>query len=156
MVLVDGPAGPATVNLSISRPETEAKVLQEEETPSRLRRFKIPSSFRDYALALAITSAAQCLIAGLEYGLDKLDCPFPPAILAMIGVFGLFSALGGVWRGLETFYQRHLRRAVSDTRRPGSPMLTTWLTGSPGRFIKSPHVDWLHDPLPNDLQESSG
>jgi hypothetical protein len=67
----------------------------------------------DGVLVLVICLVAQLLIAGIEDGLDELQCPFPPAILAMLAVFAVMSTLGCAWKELEPFYDKHLRSAVS-------------------------------------------
>ena len=60
---------------------------------------------------------AQLLIAAIQLGLDREKSDFPAPILAMAAVFLVFSACGCAVPGLEDFYRKRLRRAVSVRRR---------------------------------------
>ena len=68
-------------------------------------------------LAVVISFLAQFIIAAIEYGLDRLGCSFPAAILAMLFVFGVLLALDYFWSGLDGFYTSQLRDAVSQPRK---------------------------------------
>ena len=72
----------------------------------------------DGALAVVLFFCAQFLICGLQRATAGID--FPAPIMAMVAV-GLAMLLADtVVKGLDVFYQTHLRRPVrsrSDTRR---------------------------------------
>jgi hypothetical protein len=56
---------------------------------------------------------AQLLIAGIQLGLDKEQSDFPAPIITMTGVFVLFWMAGCIITGVEDFYHKRLKRAVS-------------------------------------------
>jgi hypothetical protein len=57
---------------------------------------------------------AQLLIAAIQLGLDQENSDFPAPIVAMAAVFLVFSVCGCAVPGLEDFYKKRLRRAVSE------------------------------------------
>ncbi len=60
---------------------------------------------------------AQLLIVGIQLGLDQEGSDFPAPILAMVVVFLVFSITGCAITGLEDFYRKRLKRAVSCPRK---------------------------------------
>lgn len=68
--------------------------------------------FKDGIIAVVIAFLAQLLIAGIQYLLHGA-VDFPPSILAMAGVFVALSMAGWVIPGIEEFYQKRIKRAVS-------------------------------------------
>lgn len=68
---------------------------------------------RDGAIAVVIALVTQLLIAAIQLGLDQEKSEFPAPILAMAAVFLFFTICGCAIPGLEEFYVKRLRRAVS-------------------------------------------
>ena len=73
------------------------------------------SKMRDSILVVVLLFLAQLLIAGIEESFDKLQCSFPPAILAMTSVFASFSLLARFWPRLDELYIKYLRSPVSSS-----------------------------------------
>ena len=76
----------------------------------------IPETFskiRDSILVIVLLFLAQLLIAGIEESFDKLNCSFPPSILAMTFVFATSSLLTHFWPRLDDLYIKYLRSPVS-------------------------------------------
>lgn len=71
------------------------------------------SKMRDSILVIVLLFLAQLLIAGIEETFDKLQCSFPPAILAMTFVFATLSLLAHFWPRLDELYIKYLRSPVS-------------------------------------------
>ena len=67
----------------------------------------------DGLVAVLIATVAQLLLAGIQYVLDERGVDFPPSIVAMTGIFIVFSVSGYFISGVEDFYRKRLRRAVS-------------------------------------------
>lgn len=107
-------------------------------------RWGLSESVRDGLLAIFMALLAQVLIAGIQLGLDREGSDFPAPILAMAGVFVLFSSSSWFIPAAEDFYRRRLRRPVSASsfRCPCMLQALTRADGTP----ESPHVDWLHCP----------
>jgi hypothetical protein len=68
----------------------------------------------DGVIALVMALVAQLLIAAIQLGLDQENSDFPAPIVAMAAVFLVFSVCGCAVPGLEDFYKKRLRRAVSE------------------------------------------
>lgn len=62
--------------------------------------------------ASAMGLFAQLLMFGLEMAMELTAFPFPCSILAMILVFLVLLAVGGVWKNFNHFYDNHLRKPV--------------------------------------------
>jgi hypothetical protein len=81
----------------------------------------------DALIALFIAFVAQLLIAGIQCALGGGKVDFPASILAMAAVFVVFSVSGCILPGVEDFYRKHLKRAVSTTPRISTyQVLTSW------------------------------
>lgn len=102
-VLATSPVSSSTTNQSSS------PLLQPQ--PYRETRRRI----FDGLVAVVIASVAQLLLVGIQYVLDERGVDFPPSIVAMTGVFILFSVSGYFISGVEDFYRKRLKRAVSWT-----------------------------------------
>ncbi|KAK3368727.1 hypothetical protein B0H63DRAFT_529093 [Podospora didyma] len=71
------------------------------------------SNLWDGFMFLVIVVVAQILIAGIQSVLDDNGVDFPPSILAMAGVFLVFSVAGSILPGVEDFYQKWLRSSAN-------------------------------------------
>jgi hypothetical protein len=81
-------------------------------TPPSCPRPGLLERLRDGLVAVFVGFIAQLLIAGIQLGLNQEKSEFPAPILAMVGVFLLFSGTGCALPGLEDFYRKRLKRAV--------------------------------------------
>ncbi|KAK4160672.1 hypothetical protein QBC43DRAFT_337955 [Cladorrhinum sp. PSN259] len=70
------------------------------------------SRISDGLIAIAIVFVAQLLLAGIQYVLDDRGIDFPPSIVAMTGIFLVFSVCGYFFPGVEDFYRNRLKRAA--------------------------------------------
>lgn len=76
-------------------------------------RVEFLAKLQDGFIAVFMAFIAQLLIAGIQFCLDQEKSDFPAPILAMAAVFLLFSISGCVVPGVDDFYKRRLKRAVS-------------------------------------------
>lgn len=100
-------ASPRSPDAADARPETVSS------PPCRLPPEDVRVKLCDGLLAVLIALVAQLLMTGVQYGLNKGGVDFPASILAMAGVFVVFSLAGCIVPGVEQFYRRRLKRAVS-------------------------------------------
>jgi hypothetical protein len=82
--------------------------------PASQQRRELLDRLRDGLVAILIAFLAQLLIAGIQLGLDQEKSDFPAPILAMAAVFLVFAICGCAIPGLEEFYRKRLKPAVSD------------------------------------------
>lgn len=68
---------------------------------------------RNGLIAILMAAVAQFLIAGIERLLGSSSAEFPASILAMAVVFCLVWTSGLLVSGVDDFYNKHLRCAVS-------------------------------------------
>lgn len=104
-----GSVSSAPVRL-ISTKASGASALSSSTCPA-LVEFK--GKLQDGVVAVFLAFAAQLLIAGIQHGLDQEKTDFPAPILAMAAVFLAFSIAGIILPGVEDFYRKRLKRAVS-------------------------------------------
>ncbi|KAK4196046.1 hypothetical protein QBC40DRAFT_13939 [Triangularia verruculosa] len=65
----------------------------------------------DGGIAAGIALMAQFLMAGIQLVLNmNSNVEFPPSVVAMAAIFGLFCACGCIFPGTEEFYQSRLKR----------------------------------------------
>ncbi|KAK4178148.1 hypothetical protein QBC36DRAFT_235056 [Triangularia setosa] len=65
----------------------------------------------DGGIAVGIAIVAQLLMAGIQRVLNVNDkVEFPPSVVAMAAIFGLFCACGCIFPGTEDFYRNRLKR----------------------------------------------
>ena len=74
---------------------------------------KLLARFWDGVVAIIIALVAQLLIVGIQCALGGESVDFPASILAMAAVFVVFSVSECVLPGVEDFYRKRLKRAVS-------------------------------------------
>lgn len=118
------------------------------DTHSTLSEFLLRIS--DGLLALFIAFLAQLLIAGIQCALDGEGIDFPASILAMAAVFIAFSVAGCAFPGVDGFYQKRLKRAVSIP--PSETDLTiSSVDDIADRTLEPPHVDWVYCTRHHDL-----
>jgi hypothetical protein len=95
---------PPNACIGATRPTSQERRQEWRELLGRLQ---------DGLVAVLIAFLAQLLIAGIQLGLDHEESDFPAPILAMAGVFLVFATSGCVIPGLEEFYKKRLKPAVS-------------------------------------------
>lgn len=129
----------------------------------------IPPRIWNGSIAVLTAMLAQFLVAGIERLLGGNSAEFPASILAMAVAFCLIWTVGLLVSGVDDFYERHLRCAVSEL---GFFFLNTFtqltcyannsLGGKsanehppPGRFVEQTHASWIYHPLYHGLPEPS-
>ncbi|VBB86257.1 Putative protein of unknown function [Podospora comata] len=82
-----------------------------ETTPPR-RYQELLSRVLDGGIAVGIAVVAQLLMAGIQgvLNVNSNKVEFPPSVVAMAAIFGLFCACGCIFPGAEDFYRNHLKR----------------------------------------------
>lgn len=101
-----------------SQPAVRSPHIADLGTPTQPYPERRPSPERlaklgDGTIAIFIAFVAQLLIAGFQCGLGGGRVDFPASILAMAAVFVIFSVSGCVLPGVEDFYCKRLKGAVS-------------------------------------------
>jgi hypothetical protein len=81
--------------------------------PASQERRELLDKLQHGVVAVLIAFLAQLLIAGIQLGLDQERSGFPAPILAMAAVFLVFAICGCTIPGLEEFYRKRLKPAVS-------------------------------------------
>ncbi|KAK0666545.1 hypothetical protein QBC41DRAFT_397958 [Cercophora samala] len=66
----------------------------------------------DGGVAVGIAVVAQLLMAGIQWvlSMNSDNVEFPPSVVAMAAIFGMFCACGCIFPGTESFYRNHLKR----------------------------------------------
>jgi hypothetical protein len=105
-----------------SHPTTSLGVIKLPSPVVRLP-FWLPDRIQNGLIAVVMAFLSQLLIAGIQLGLDREGSDFPAPILAMAGVFVCFSISGCIIPGVEGFYRRRLKHAVSGSASPSLPWI---------------------------------
>ena len=101
------------MDMSSSKPSASARGLNGPPSSARQPSIKLLTRLWDGMVALLLASVAQFLIAGIERLLEDNSAEFPASILAMAFVFCSIWISGLLVSGVDEFYERHLRCAVS-------------------------------------------
>ncbi|KAK4223639.1 hypothetical protein QBC38DRAFT_447160 [Podospora fimiseda] len=99
---------PSTASGANMAPTTQSPpvLLSPDVYRSTLRRIS------DGIIAIIIAFIAQLLLAGIQFVLSDRGVDFPPSVVAMTGIFLVFSVCGYFFPGVEDFYQKRLKRAA--------------------------------------------
>ena len=97
----------------MNQPATKVLVIGYVWPEPRSSAAKLLTTLWNGILALLLAAAAQFIIAGIERILEDNSAEFPAPILAMAVVFCLIWISGLLVSGVDEFYERHLRCAVS-------------------------------------------